>query len=89
MLRKVYNWGCIANSMAMMAIFIVFRCSVTLNNTTFHYLLRFQDSVGVWTIGWGTTVYPNGVKVKNGDKITQAQAQTYLEFEVMGPTDLK
>ncbi|MDU4063032.1 MAG: lysozyme [Acinetobacter baumannii] len=27
----------------------------------------YDDGVGVWTIGTGTTVYPNGVKVKQGD----------------------
>ena len=26
----------------------------------------YDDGVGVWTIGTGTTVYPNGVKVKRG-----------------------
>ena len=26
----------------------------------------YDDGVGVWTIGTGTTVYPNGVKVKKG-----------------------
>lgn len=32
----------------------------------------------VWTIGWGTTVYPSGIKVKKGDSCTQAQATEYL-----------
>jgi GH24 family phage-related lysozyme (muramidase) len=31
-----------------------------------------------WTIGWGTTVYPNGRKVRRGDRITQAQADEYF-----------
>ena len=31
----------------------------------------------VWTIGIGTTVYPNGTKVKKGDKCTQEQAHEY------------
>ena len=30
----------------------------------------YDDGVGVWTIGTGTTVYPNGVKVKQGDTCT-------------------
>ncbi|MNG66033.1 Lysozyme RrrD [compost metagenome] len=32
----------------------------------------------VWTIGYGTTFYPNGGKVKQGDIITQIQAEQYL-----------
>ncbi|EXA91353.1 lysozyme from bacteriophage [Acinetobacter baumannii] len=30
----------------------------------------YDDGVGVWTIGTGTTVYPNGVKVKQGNTCT-------------------
>ena len=36
----------------------------------------------VWTIGIGTTVYPNGTKVKKGDKCTQAQALEYLQHDL-------
>lgn len=36
-----------------------------------------------WTIGYGTTIYPNGVKVKKGDpKITEAQALEFLDFDI-------
>jgi len=35
-----------------------------------------------WTIGYGTTVYPDGRKVKKGDVITQAQALDYLKQDV-------
>jgi len=35
-----------------------------------------------WTIGYGTTIYPNGVKVKKGDKITEAQAIEYLQHDI-------
>jgi lysozyme len=35
------------------------------------------------TIGWGTTVYASGVRVKMGDTITKEQAQKELEHEVM------
>ena len=37
---------------------------------------------GVWTIGIGTTVYPNGAKVKKGDKCTQDQALEYLQHDL-------
>jgi lysozyme len=36
----------------------------------------------VWTIGYGTTRYHNGERVKKGDKITQNQALDYLNTEV-------
>lgn len=35
-----------------------------------------------WTIGFGTTVYPNGRKVRPGDRITEAQALEYLDHDV-------
>ena len=46
-------------------------------------LVPYKDSVGVATIGTGTTVYPNGQKVKMTDpKITQRQATEYLKFHI-------
>lgn len=44
-------------------------------------LTAFQDSVGVWTIGYGTTnadKYITGLTIKKGTKITQAQAEHFL-----------
>jgi len=41
-------------------------------------LTAYDDGVGVWTIGFGTTVYPNGIKVMKGDTCTEAQAKTYM-----------
>lgn len=38
-------------------------------------LKAYQDSVGVWTIGYGNTYYENMVNVKKGDIITQARAE--------------
>lgn len=37
-------------------------------------LNAYQDSKGIWTIGWGNTFYKDGRRVKKGDKITQDQA---------------
>jgi len=34
-----------------------------------------------WTIGYGTTVYPNGDKVKRGDVISPEQALDYLRYD--------
>lgn len=38
----------------------------------------YLDVGGVWTIGFGTIRYPNGVKVKKGDRCTMAQANEWL-----------
>lgn len=45
-------------------------------------LNAYDDGVGVWTIGIGTTIYPNGVKVKKGDKCTLEQALEYLQHDL-------
>jgi len=37
-------------------------------------LTAYQDSKGVWTIGWGNTVYEDEKPVKKGDVITQQRA---------------
>lgn len=38
-------------------------------------LKAYQDSVGIWTIGYGNITYPNGKKVKKGDTITREEAE--------------
>ena len=45
-------------------------------------LQAYDDGVGVWTIGIGTTVYPNGVKVKKDDKCTLDQAKEYFAHDL-------
>jgi lysozyme len=45
-------------------------------------LAAYDDGVGVWTIGFGTTVYPNGIKVKKGDTCTEAQAKAYMAHDL-------
>lgn len=45
-------------------------------------LEAYIDPVGIPTIGYGTIRYPNGQKVKLGDKIAQAEAEAFLKFEV-------
>jgi lysozyme len=42
----------------------------------------YEDGVGVWTIGIGTTTYPNGRPVKPGDRITEQQALDYFRHDV-------
>ncbi|MCS3527926.1 lysozyme [Acinetobacter johnsonii] len=45
-------------------------------------LAAYDDGVGVWTIGFGTTVYPNGIKVQKGDTCTEAQAKVYMAHDL-------
>lgn len=45
-------------------------------------LNAYLDSVNVPTIGYGTTVYPNGKKVKIGDNCTSDQAEEYLQTDI-------
>jgi lysozyme len=46
------------------------------------YLKAYQDSGGVWTIGWGSTYdFDKQRKVQQGDIITEAQAQKWLDME--------
>jgi len=46
------------------------------------YLNAYKCPAGVWTIGIGTTVYPNGQKVKQGDVATKDQAYQYLQHDL-------
>lgn len=41
-------------------------------------LKAYLDPVKIWTIGYGTTYYPDGKKVKKGDVITKEQARDFL-----------
>ena len=45
-------------------------------------LIAYDDGVGIWTIGFGTTIYPNGIKVKKGDTCTEAQAKSYMAHDL-------
>lgn len=46
-------------------------------------LNAYDDGVGVWTIGFGTIKYPNGVWVKKGDTCTEEQAEAYLKNDLV------
>ena len=57
-------------------------------------LEAYLDSASIATIGFGSIRYPNGNKVKLGDKITKAQAKEYKlhdlkEFEFTVNTSVK
>lgn len=38
----------------------------------------YQDVANIWTIGYGSTFYKDGTKVKQGDKITKSEAELLL-----------
>jgi len=42
------------------------------------FLNAYLCPAKVWTIGYGSTKYPNGKSVKQGDKITQQESETLL-----------
>lgn len=46
-------------------------------------LKAYKDSVGVLTIGYGTTFYPDGTSVKEGDSITLDRAEFLLKWQVL------
>ncbi|SEO34068.1 lysozyme [Acinetobacter sp. yr461] len=45
-------------------------------------LSAYDDGTGVWTIGYGTTRYPNGKRVSEGDRCTLEQAKTYMQHDL-------
>ena len=46
-------------------------------------LVAYDDGVGVWTIGFGTIKYPNGVRVKKVDTCTLEQAKEYMRHDLI------
>lgn len=45
-------------------------------------LSAYQDSAGIWTIGYGSILYEDNSKVKPGDQITPDRADALLAMEV-------
>jgi lysozyme len=46
------------------------------------FLKAYRDPIGIWTIGYGIIVYPDGKKVMEGDVITGKAAEYYLTHEL-------
>ncbi len=42
----------------------------------------YQDSVGVWTVGYGSTMWPDGNKVQSGQKMTMLEAEKVMAWEL-------
>lgn len=57
-----------------------YECAGNINK----YLTAYIDNVGVPTIGYGTTRYPNGQKVNLGDKIDLETAKYFLLHDTKG-----
>ncbi|MCJ0830497.1 lysozyme [Acinetobacter sp. NIPH1876] len=64
--------------------------SMTTSQTGINLITSFEDlelkaylcPAGVRTIGFGTTVYPDGTKVKKGDTCTVEQAKAYFAYDL-------
>ena len=41
-------------------------------------LKAYKCPAGVWTVGYGVTVYPDGTPVKSGDVVTKEKAEALL-----------
>jgi lysozyme len=54
---------------------------VSLENREALRLKAYQDSVGIWTVGYGSTIV-DGVRVKQGDTITKEKAEACLRNDV-------
>ena len=47
------------------------------------HLTAYLCPANVWTIGYGSTIHPDGRRVMRGDTITMQQAEDYLMVEIM------
>lgn len=45
-------------------------------------LTAYKCDAGVWTIGYGTTTYPDGTPVKEGDRCTKDEAEVFLTYYI-------
>jgi lysozyme len=45
-------------------------------------LKAYQDSAGIWTIGYGTIEYPDGKPVKQGQVVTMQRAEDLLRWQM-------
>lgn len=53
-----------------------------IKDKTGNFAVAYKDATGTWTIGYGNTFYTDGTPVKNGDKITLAEAETLFKSTV-------
>lgn len=58
------------------------RCVDLVKSFEGFYDYAYLCPANVWTIGYGTTVYPDGRPVRQGDRCTQEQAEHWLAFDL-------
>lgn len=58
------------------------RCFDFIKNKEGLRLKAYQDSAGIWTIGYGSIIYENKKPVRKGDIITEQQADELIENEI-------
>jgi len=46
------------------------------------FLKSYLCPAQVWTIGYGTTIYPNGARVKSGESCTEPKAADFLKHDL-------
>lgn len=59
-----------------------FTCLNFIKNEEQCVLNAYLDQAGIATIGWGSTMYPDGKKVKMGETISQTYADAVLKWEL-------
>ena len=47
------------------------------------YLHAYKCPANVTTIGYGTTIYPNGNDIQMGDTCTKEEAEAYLQYDLL------
>ncbi|MCH7305638.1 lysozyme [Acinetobacter higginsii] len=70
---------------------ITLNCQMTTSAVGQHLICSFEDlrlqayddGVGVWTIGYGTTIYPNKIRVKRGDTCSSEQAKAFFQHDLI------
>lgn len=58
--------------------YVVSLCNIFIPAFESDKLVAYKDGGGVWTIGKGTTYYPDGTKVCQGDTCTQEESDYYF-----------
>jgi lysozyme len=53
-----------------------------IENEEWCVLHSYEDDAGVWTIGWGSTMYKTGKRVGPNEHVTQQEADDLLKWEI-------
>lgn len=58
------------------------KCTEIIKHFEGKKLTAYLCPANVWTIGYGSTTYPNGKKVQHGDKISDSEAEKLLSATI-------